>query len=177
MRSWPLLLSILMFGAPSPTLGQGVVVQGAAGPTLVDRGYSAAVGAGWAPWSRLLLSANLERTRLFSRVTGDGRGSSSFRGGTVTLGTGELSLALFARNRVTPYVLAGIAAGVSRPTVNAAFPVPVRNDVRAVFGGAGIHVPLGPRVGLFADARMMLGDEGDELLAIAPLRLGVSWRF
>ena len=34
-----------------------------------------------------------------------------------------------------------------------------------------------PNLGLFADVRMMLGDEANELLAVAPLRAGLSWRF
>jgi predicted methyltransferase MtxX (methanogen marker protein 4) len=74
-------------------------------------------------------------------------------------------------------VLAGYAAGVSRPNVNPMFPGRVTNDVRGVFGGAGIHVPLRPQLGLFADARLMLGEEANELLALAPVRVGVSWRF
>ena len=178
MRVLPVFVSFLVLCVPTVAHSQSVVVQGSAGPTLVNGGYSLAVGAGWRPWSRVTLSVNVERTHLSSRERSDGRGGrAGFRGGTLTLGAAELSVALFARDRVTPYVLAGYAAGVSRPNVNRMFPVRVTNDVQAVFGGAGIHVPLRPQISLFADARLMLGEEANELLAVAPLRIGLSWRF
>ena len=178
MRVLPVFVSFLVLCAPTLAHSQSFVVHGSGGPTLVDRGYSLAGGAGWAPWSRVTLSVNLEQTHLSSRVSGDGRGGSvTFRGGTSTLVAGELRVALFARDRVTPYLLAGYAAGMSRPNVNRLFPAPVTNDVRAVFGGAGIQVPLRPQVCLFADARIMLGEEANELLALAPLRIGLNWSF
>jgi hypothetical protein len=178
MRVLPIVASFLILSGPTLAHGQSVVVHGSAGPTLVDPGYSLAGGAGWAPWSRVTVSLNLERTHLSSRVRSDGRdGTSTFRGGSLTVGAAELGLSLLPRHRVTPYVLAGYAAGVSRPHVNRAFPQRVTNDVRAVFGGAGIHVPLRPRLSLFADVRMLIGEENHELLAVAPLRAGLSWRF
>lgn len=178
MRLLPVLASVLVMCVPTAAHGQSLVVHGSAGPTLVDRGSSLAVGAGWTPGSRVTVSVALERTHLSSRVVDDGRGgSSAFRGGTLTLGAAELRVALFGRDRVTPYAFAGYAAGVSRPTVNRAYPVRVINDVRAVFGGVAMQVPLRPRLSLFADARLMLGGEAGELLAVAPLRVGVAWRF
>jgi hypothetical protein len=33
------------------------------------------------------------------------------------------------------------------------------------------------RVGFFADGRMMIGSEAGELLAVAPIRAGLSLRF
>ena len=74
-------------------------------------------------------------------------------------------------------MLAGYAAGVSRPNVTPTFPIRVTNDVRAVFGGAGVRVALRAPLAFFADARLMLGEEANELLAVAPLRAGVSWSF
>lgn len=178
MRALPVLVSVLALCLPALAHGQSLVVHGSAGPTLVDRGYSLATGLGWDPWSRLTLAVNVERTHLFSRVRGDGRGgSSAFRGGTVTLGAAELRVALWPRDRVSPYLVAGVAAGVSRPNVTPVFPSRVTNDVRAAFAGAGIHVPLRPRISVFADVRLMVGAEAGETLAVAPLRAGVSWRF
>lgn len=178
MRVLPVVASFLLLCVPTPARSQSVVVHGSAGPTLVDPGYSLAAGAGWTPWSRVTVSLNLERTHLSSRVRSDGRdGTSTFRGGNLTLGAAELRLSLLPHTRVTPYVLAGYAAGVSRPNVNAMFPERVTHDVRGVFGGGGIHVPLRPQLGLFADARIMIGEEDNELLAVAPLRAGLSWRF
>ena len=140
-----MVASVLVLSIPTLTRGQSLVVHGSAGPTLVDRGYNLAAGVGWAPWSRITLSGTLERTHLSSRVSSDFRGgSTAFRGGTLTLAAAELRVSLFARDRATPYVLAGYAAGVSQPTVNQTFTGRVTNDVRAVFGGAGIQVPLRP---------------------------------
>jgi hypothetical protein len=95
----------------------------------------------------------------------------------LTLGSAQLRVTPFGSNRVGPYGLVGFAAGVSRPNVNETFPDPGTNDVRAVFFGGGLHVPLQERVSLFADGRMMIGAEAGELLAVAPIRLGVAWRF
>lgn len=169
---------VAVLGVPTRARPQALELRAAAGPTLVDRGYSLAAGAGWAPWSRLTLSINVERTTLSSRTSTDNRGGTSgFRGGTVTIGTAEVQVSLLPRDRLTPYLLGGFAAGVSRPTVNATFPRRVGNDVRAVFGGGGIHVPLRPRLGLFADTRLLIGEEANELLAYWPVRVGLIWRF
>ena len=89
----------------------------------------------------------------------------------------ELRAALRGGNRVSPYVLGGFGAGVSRPNVNDTFPDPVTNNVRAFFFGGGISVPLRQRIHVFADARMIVGAEAGELLAIAPARAGIAWRF
>ncbi|MGE3178731.1 MAG: hypothetical protein AB7O32_14780, partial [Vicinamibacterales bacterium] len=72
---------------------------------------------------------------------------------------------------------AGFAAGYSRPTVNAQFPDPVTNDVRALVVGGGILVPFRERVHLFADVRLIVGAEANEVLAVTPLRFGLAWRF
>jgi hypothetical protein len=62
--------------------------------------------------------------------------------------------------------------------VNSTFPTPVTNDARAVFAGGGLLLPFGPRVAAFADARMLVGAEGIEgIVAVAPVRAGVTWRF
>jgi hypothetical protein len=121
---------------------------------------------------------DVERTHVSSRVTSDGRGGSrAFRGGTITLAAAELRAALRGRTRVSPYLLGGWGAGVSRPNVNETFPDPVTNNVRAFFFGGGIHVPLRERISVFGDVRMIVGGEAGELLAIAPVRAGVAWRF
>jgi hypothetical protein len=172
------LMCLLVLAGPHPASGQPFVLQGSAGPTLVDTGHSVAAGVGLSPTSHVTILFNLERTHLSSRLQTDGRGSvSGFRGGTMTLGAGELRVALFGRDRVAPYGLAGFAAGVSRPNVNELFPERVTNDVRAVFFGGGINVPVTERIGIFVDGRMMIGEEAGELLAVAPIRAGIGWRF
>jgi hypothetical protein len=88
-----------------------------------------------------------------------------------------MRFALLGRHRVGPYVLAGLAAGVSRPNVTPIFPTPVTNEVVASFFGGGMLFPLGDKVAVFADARMMLaaGTESDELIAVVPIRGGIAW--
>jgi opacity protein-like surface antigen len=162
----------------SAASGQSLLLHGSAGPTLIDSGFSAAGGIGFSPASRLTVLLGAERSHLSSRVTSDGRrGESSFRGGTFTAGTAELRIELLGRDRVSPYLLGGVAAGVSRPNVNQTFPDSVTNNVRAFFFGGGIHVPLRERISLFGDARMIVGDETGELLAILPVRVGLAVRF
>lgn len=172
------LVSLLLLACPPLASGQSFGLQGSGGPTLVETGYSLAGGIGFLPSSRLTVLLDVERTHLSSQVRSDGRGGvSGFRGGTLTLVAAHLRVTPFGHDRVGPYGLAGFAAGVSRPNVTELFPDRVTNDVRAVFFGGGIHVPLGERISLFADGRMMVGTEAGELLAVAPLRTGIAWRF
>ena len=177
MRAIPgLMLSLLLVS--STASGQSLVLQGSAGPTLFDPGYSAAVGIGFTPNSWMTVLFDVERTHVSSRVSRDGRGGiAASRGGTLTLAAAELRATLRGGDRVSPYVLGGFAAGVSRPNVNDTFPDPVTNNVRAFFFGGGLSVPLRKRIHVFADARMIVGAEAGELLAIAPVRAGIAWRF
>ena len=177
MRVIPALVFLLLV-SPCIASAQSFVLQGSAGPTLADTGYSLAGGFGFSPTSHLTVQYDVERTQLSSRQSRDGRGGfAGFRGGAMTLGSAQLKVTPFGSDRVGPYGLAGFAVGVSRPNVNEAFPDPVTNDVRAIFFGGGIHVPVKERVSLFADGRMMVGSEAGELLAVAPIRAGIAWRF
>jgi hypothetical protein len=177
MRVIPGLMSLLVLACPCIASGQSFVVQGSAGATLNDSGYSLAAGGGFSPASPLTILLEFERTHLSGRVSNDGRGgTSAFRGGTLTLAAAHLRVAPFGRDRVGPYGLAGFAAGVSQPNVNELFPDRVTNDVRAIFFGGGIHVPLGG-ISLFADGRLMVGEEAGELVAVAPIRAGLAFRF
>jgi hypothetical protein len=179
MRVSPHLFVLMLLVGPSAAQAQTFNLHASGGPTITDGGYSVAAGAGVAATSHLTFDVNVERTHLSTQVTRDASGViSSFRGGTLTLGTAELRVSLFDSDRVGPYGVVGFAAGVSRPNVNETFPNPVRNDVRAMFFGGGIHAPLTERVSAFADVRMMIGAEGIEgVVAVAPLRAGVAVRF
>ncbi len=178
MRVIRSLAFFLFIATPWIASAQSFVLQGSAGPTIIDSGYSLAGGIGVSPTSHLTVLFDVERTHLSSRLSSDGRGGfAGFRGGTLTLGSAQLRVTPFGRDRIGPYGLVGFAAGVSRPNVNEMFPDPVSNDVRAMFFGGGIHEPLKERVSLFADGRMMIGAEAGELLAVAPIRVGVAWRF
>ena len=178
MRVIRSLAFFLFIATPWIANAQSFMLQGSAGPTIIDSGYSLAGGIGVSPTSHLTVLFDVERTYLSSRLSSDGRGGfAGFRGGTLTLGSAQLRVTPFGRDRIGPYGLVGFAAGVSHPNVNEMFPDPVTNDVRAMFFGGGIHVPLKERVSLFADGRMMIGAEAGELLAVAPIRVGVAWRF
>ena len=172
------LLFLILLLAPVVANAQSFGLYASAGPTITDAGNSFAAGAGFSPTSQLSFVFSLERTHLSSRTIRDRNTVSNFRGGTLLLGAAEVRFAPFGRGRVGPFALAGIAAGVSRPNVNDVFPDPVTNDARAFFFGGGIDVPLADRLSVFADARMTVGTEGyDGLVAVAPLRAGVAWRF
>jgi hypothetical protein len=169
----------MLFVGPSAAHAQSFSIHGSGGPTITDSGYSVAAGVGVAATSHLTFDVNVERTHLSTEITRDAHGViSSFRGGTLTLGTAQLRVSLFDSNRVGPYGVVGFAAGVSRPNVNEIFPKPITNDVRAMFFGGGLHAPLTDRVSAFADLRMMFGAEGIEgIVAVAPLRAGLALRF
>ena len=168
----------LMLAVPGAATGQSLELFGSAGPTIIDEGNSFAVGAGFSPHSRLTLVFSFDRTHIESWTSFDDGVFSSFRGGTLFLGTAELRVVPFGRGRFGPYGLAGLATGVSRPNVNDMFPTPVTNYVAAVFLGGGIHIPVGEQFTVFGDVRMLGGGEGREgMVAVAPVRAGVSWRF
>lgn len=157
---------------------QTVDVRASIGPTLVDAGLSVAGDVAFAPVPALAIVGGVERSRLNSRTHRDERGGvTHFRGGALSIATIGLRLQWPQPTRVRPYLLAGYGAGRSRPTVNPTFPTPVTNDVRAVYAGGGIAVALGARLHVTVDARMIVGDEGNELLVLSPLRAGLAWRF
>jgi hypothetical protein len=173
-----LMCGALLACCPSAVRGQSFELYGSAGPTITDAGLSLAAGVGVSPTSRLTLSGNIERIHLSSRIRRETGSTSYFRGGTYLLGSAELRFAPRGRDRIGPFAVAGFAAGVSRPNVNEAFPTPVTNTARAVFGGGGLLVPLGERLAAFADVRMFIGAEGNEgIVAVAPVRAGVTLRF
>ena len=181
MRSLSLvcLLSLLVpAGVRAQSLASSVSVHGAAGPTVVDAGHHISAGAGYAVTPRVTLLLDVQRTHIPSRITRHEHGTSAFRGGTLTAVSGEARVSLFPSDRVTPYALAGLGGGISRPNVNATFPSRVKNSAGFLFFGGGVVVPVRERLSIFGDVRMLAGAEGnDGMLAMIPVRVGVSWRF
>ncbi len=166
---------------PAPPDGEGerrhhLSLQVAAGPTLTLAGgggnvLSAAFGYSPASWLELLV--NLERNHVPFQLYG-----GATRGGTLTFVSAELRLALRRPDRVTPFAMAGVGSGVSRPNVNAVFPDSVSNNLRVLYVGGGVRVPLRRGFSLLGDVRCMLGLEGyDGVLAVWPVRAGIAWRF
>jgi hypothetical protein len=179
VRIIPGVVTLLLLAFPALSSAQSFALHGSAGPTMTDPGHSVAAGLEFSPTSHLTFLVDFERTHLPSRIQTYEHVTSAFRGGTVTLVAPALRLSLLGNDRVGPYGLVGIAAGVSRPNVTDLFPDHVSHEVRAPFFGGGIQVPLKNHVAFFAEARMMLvvGKEADELFAVAPLRAGIAWRF
>jgi hypothetical protein len=182
-RVWILAVVMLMAAGLGRADAQ-VSVQAGGGPTLIDTGYDLSAEVGVSPASRITFLGGIERTHLASQIEfGAAPGgrqvvTSSFRGGTMTAATGTLRVSLFPSGRPTPYALAGFGIGQSRPTVNERYPDAVTNDARFLMVGAGMNLPLREHLSLFGDARMLFGAEGTEgILAIVPIRAGISWRF
>ena len=173
------LLSFLVpAGVSAQSLASSVSVHGAAGPTMVDAGHHISAGVGYAVTPRVRLLVDFQRTHLASRLTRHERGGTAFRGGTLTAATGEVRVALWPSDRVTPYGLAGAGAGISRPNANAIFGPAVTNPARFMFFGGGVEVPVQERLSVFGDVRLLTGVEGDHgLLAMMPVRFGLAWRF
>jgi hypothetical protein len=97
----------------------------------------------------------------------------------VTLGEASLRASLFGEERIDPYAIVGIGAGVSRPASIGTSPDRGTIDVYAPFVGGGLRVPIRGRLSFFCDGRMMLvaGTEEDELLGVGSIRAGINWRF
>lgn len=166
-------------GEPPPPAGDSErrhhgSLQVAGGPILTSvGGYVLSAAFGYS-LPRLELLVNVER----NHVPFQSSGSSSTRGGTLTFVSGELRFAWRPPNRVSPFAIAGAGLGVSRPNVNDVFTDPVTNDLRVMYLGGGVRIPLRRGFSLSGDARCMLALEGDDgLLAVWPVRASLAWRF
>jgi hypothetical protein len=155
-------------------------VQVAAGPmvTLVGGGSVLSAAFGYSPTSRLELIVNVERNHLPFQSTNIAGGSGATRGGSMMFASGEVRFTFLPTTRVLPFVMAGAGRGVSRPNVNDSFPNPIENDLRVLYLGGGVRIPLRHGFSLLSDARCMLGLEGyDSVLGVWPVRAGLAWRF
>jgi hypothetical protein len=165
-------------GASAQSFRPSFSLHAAAGPTIIDEGHTVAAAAGISPSSRVTFLVDFQRTEILPQVKRTPTSFSASRGGTMTAVSGEVRLALFPPRRFTPYALAGVGRGESRPTVNQDFPIPVENDTAFIFFGGGVHVPLWRRISAFGDFRMLIGGEGDDgLLVMYPVRFGMAVRF
>ena len=182
------VLAVLVVMVPAvaraQSSGPSFSIQAAAGPTLVETGYTVSAAVGFSPWSRITFLLDVQRTQQNPRITRtdtpEYSSVSTFRGGRMTAVSGEVRASLFPPERWTPYALAGFGGGTSKPTVNEDFPNPVTNDARFIFFGGGAQVPIGKHLSAFGDIRLLVGAEGrdaDGLLAILPVRFGMAWRF
>ena len=160
------------------TRHQHVSVQVAGGPTLTGGATAMSAALGYAPVSWLELLVNVERIHAPLQSARDPNGYSVTRGGTMTFASGELRIAPLPKARVSPFAMAGVGRGISQPTVSAAFPEPVRNELRVIYLGGGARIPLRRGFSLLGDARAMLTlEDYDSVLGIWSVRGAVAWRF
>jgi hypothetical protein len=166
--------AVLSLLAPALSAAQGAVsVHGSAGTLVNESGNNQSVSVGFSPHERWDLLINAERIHLPTEVTG----SSATRGGTSTFVSGEVRFLPLTRSRFSPYVLASVGGGKSRPNVNDLFPGEVTNDVWLMFFGGGANIPVTTRFSLFADVRAGIQGERDTIFLLVPVRGGITWRF
>ena len=184
IRTTAVLATIALGLAPAAAIAQTSEdrqrfnVKAAAGPTIIGGGYSASAGLGFAPNSHLEIVVNVERVHMPFELRQYSDGYSTTRGGDLTFASGELRASFLPSHRTSPFVMIGAGGGISRPTVNDYYPNVVKNNMRTVYVGGGVRVPLKNNLTITGDARAMLALEGyDSVLGIWPVRAGVEWRF
>jgi hypothetical protein len=147
------------------------------GSHVNDGGNMQSLSLGYTGWRDVTLLVNVERDHVPTQVRTYPGGSAETRGGTVTSVSGEVQYAVPLAGRVSPFFLAGLGAGISRPNVTGNFADRVTNVARLGYAGGGVRVTLRPQLDLFVDGRFMLFAERDVLGARVPIRAGVTWRF
>ena len=91
--------------------------------------------------------------------------------------SGEVRFVPVTFGRTSPYVLASLGYGTSRPTVNETFPDRVENDAWLLLFGAGARIGLTRRLSAFADVRVGIQGELDVISLLVPIRAGLAVRF
>lgn len=158
----------------------GITVHGTAGAQLNSSGPNASVSVGFWPSDRFGLLTGLEWLHVPTSVTQYENGSSATRGGTSTFVSGEVRFVPSPARRVSPYVLAGVGFGRSRPNVNEHFPDPVDSFRSAALStGGGVHIPISRHIAVSGDVRAVLQLEDSEagVFLFVPARAGIMWRF
>jgi hypothetical protein len=158
--------------ASGQSTGLGITVQAAAGTHLNAGGDVQSIAAGLSSkWVDLLVSG--ERIHLpFERSQ-----FGATRGGTATFVSGEIRVFPVTFGRTSPYALASLGWGTSRPTVNDVFPDRVSNKAWLLLFGGGARVGLTTRLSAFADVRVGIQGELDVIALLVPIRAGVAFRF
>lgn len=161
--------------------GGPISVHASAGTNVNVGGNTQSVAVGVATGPRVSFLLGAERLHMPTEVTEFEDGSSVTRGGTATFVSGEIRVLPLTRDRVSPYLLAGLGVGVSRPNVNEMFPDEITNRAVFSFFGGGVHAPVTSRLSVFGDLRLVLmserADAGGGVFLFVPVRAGVTWRF
>ena len=176
-------ITLLFMVAPGVASGQdtgtGLSVQGALGPLVNAGGSSQSLSFGFSPDERIGFLVSAERIHLPTEVKRHEFGYAATRGGTTTFISGEVRVSPFAFNRASPYALAGIGRGTSRPNVNDLFPGGDTSDAGMMFAGGGVRLAVTKHVSAFMDMRFVLQvDRSDTgVFLFLPFRAGLAWRF
>lgn len=159
--------------------GRRLSLEASAGPQIAYVGGIVSAAFGFAPTRSLTLLLGVERSRVRDEIHTLVDGYAFERGGTETWVSGELRFALLARRRVSPYLVAGVGRGRSRPSVNEFFPDANERNIQVIYYGAGARVPLGARLDGFVDGRFVMAFEAssDYFGVRFPVRGGLAWRF
>jgi hypothetical protein len=178
-----LAATVLSFVPPAVAAAQGtgigVSVQGGIGSHIGDAGDTQSVSLGVSFGERFGVVVNAERSYVPTDVSFFEGGYSASRGATTRFVSGEFRYVPITFKRISPYVIAGIGRGVSRPNVNQYFPNPVEHTVTLQFPGFGVRVLMTDHLSAFADLRFMFQSRKGEPDAggFGPLRGGLAWRF
>ena len=166
-------------GAASGAPERRLSVEGAAGLQLSYRGSMQSIAFGFAPTPSLTLLVSAERSYVRDEIEQYENGYDFERGGTELFVSAELRYAFFPTRRVSLSVLGGTGRGISRPNVNEFFPDKIERGIHVVYYGAGVRIPVRPRLDAFVDARVIMALEAksDYFGVRFPVRAGVAWRF
>jgi hypothetical protein len=184
MNAWLLFAATaLSFVSPAVAVGQGtgikVSIQGGIGSHLGDGGDSQSLSLGVSFGERFGVVVNAERSHVPSDVTYFEDGYAATRGATTRFISGEFRYVPVTFKGISPYVIAGIGRGVSRPNVNQFFPNRVTHTVMLQFPGFGARVRMTDHLSAFADIRFMFQSRSGEPDAggFGPIRGGLAWQF
>jgi hypothetical protein len=178
-------VTVVSFVLPAVAAGQGtgisVSVQGALGSHIGDGGdaQSLSLGVWFGERERFGVVVNVERSYVPAEVTFIDGGYSARRGATTRFISGEFRYVPITYKGISPYVLAVVGRGVSRPNVNQFFPDRVTHTVTLQGPGFGVRVLVTEHLSAFADLRFMFQNRRGEPDAggFGPLRGGLAWRF
>ena len=152
-------------------------VQFAVGSHVTGGGNSQSLSFGVpaGPYLNFLVSA--ERSHIPTEINRYEHGYGATRGGTLKFVSAEARVSPRPFARLSPYALAALGRGASRPNVNELFRDRVTNEATLLFLGGGVRVPLTGHVSAFADARFVMQGERGEVGVILPIRGGLAWKF
>ena len=186
-RAVPLALLVLGFQTATasaqdpPPGGSGArfSLEAAAGLQMRYDGTTQSVAFGFAPTRELTLLVSAERSQVDDKFELYEHGYSRERGASERFVAAELRYAFLPGLRVSPYVLAGTGRGRVRPNVSEFFPTDFDRDIRLIYFGGGVRIPIQRWLDAFADVRFLgfAAEEGDGIGVRYPARAGLAVRF